>query len=261
MSKDPQDLAAAGKGCLGWVIRVPAAVGMLVLVASVIDIVQRGPVPRSQATVLIWISVPVIAVFVYLGALVESDLDHGRAIRRLPREFVMDALLLGLVALFAWASNQGSGVGGGGAPSGGGPAIARTNRASDLVDSSVFASALGVQAVRVQADGFSPPQMSRAVAYGSGASASGRPRVSISVYDGGMADARWARAGRSLTAGARTAPGEAAYIVGDRLVFKRGRSVVDMRLHDFKGDVANALSDLGGAVDSRLSAGSSLTSP
>src|SRR5579859_90805 len=226
---------------------------MLVLVASVIDIVQRGPVPRWQAGILLVISVPVIVVFVFLGALVEADFDRARAIGRVPRVFVRDALLLGGVALYAWASQLGSGaVSGGGAPTGG-SMDARTNRASDLVDVDVFAAALGVKTVRAAAEGFDTSYMSHAVAYGADTPGRRRPRVSITVHQGHLADARWARLARTLPAAGGGRLGEPACGSGDRFAFKREGSVVELRMHEFRGDAAQKLSELAAAIDDRLS--------
>lgn len=251
-----QDRAQAepipGKGCLGWVARVPAAAGMLVLVASVVDIVQHGPVPRWQANILIAIAVPIVVVFVYLDALIDADFDRREAIGRIPRAFVRDALLLGLVAVYAWASDVGAGAGGGGTPTGG-SAARRTNRASSLVDSELFAGMLGVRSVVAQAEGFDTSYMTHALAYGADRPGRRRPRVSITVFQGRLGDSKWSRTARTLPRAGDGGPGEVAYGSGDRIVFRRRDTVVELRLHDFEGDKPQTLARLGDAVDRRLS--------
>lgn len=226
---------------------------MLVLIGSAVDILQRGPVPRWQAEVLLAISVPVIAVFVYLDALVEADFDRRRALGRIPGAFVRDALLLGLVFLYAWASHVSSGAASGGGTSAGGSAPPRTNRASNLVDAEAFAAVLGVESVRAVAEGFDTSYVSHAVAYGTDDPRRRRPRVSITVYQPPLAHSMWNRATRTLSASGQGRLGDAACASGNRLVFKRGDSVVGLRLHDFHGDTAQKLFELGEAIDKRLS--------
>lgn len=250
--KADQVHADSGKGCLSWAARIPAAGGILVLVASVIDIIQGGPVLRWQVNILLAIAVPVIVIFVYLDALVEADFDGTGAIRRMPRAFARNALLLGVVALYAWASNLGTGTAAaGGAPTGG-RAVTRTNRASDLIDTDVFAAALGVRSVRAAADGLNTSYMTRATAYGADTPGRMRPQISITVYEGALANARWAKVARTFPATGEGRVGDAAYGSGDKLYFKRGSSVVFLRIRAYHGDTAQKLVELAAAIDKRL---------
>lgn len=226
---------------------------MLVLIGSVVDILQRGPVPRWQAEVLLAVSVPVIVVFVCLDALIEADFDRRRALAQVPRVFVRDALLLGLVFLYAWASDASSGAVSGGGTSAGGSAPPRSNRASNLVDTEAFAAVLRAQSVRAVATGFDTSYASHALAYGADNPGRRRPRVSITVYQPPLAHSMWNRVARTLPPAGQGRLGDAACASGSRLVFRRGDSVVDLRLHEFQGDTAQKLFELGEAIDKRLS--------
>jgi hypothetical protein len=243
------------KGCLGWAARIPATAGLLVLVAAAIDLLVRGPVPRWQATVLIVLSAVIVAVFVYLGALVEADFHPALAIRRVPAVFAQAALLLTVVWLYTLASNTGSGGGGGGGGAGGGGAagsqlVRRTNLASELVDPAEFAAILGVRTMRAEANWLSTAGSSRAVAFGTDDIRRKRPRVTIAVSQGRVAELKWARANQSQAIAG--GPGEAAHVTGNLLIFKRNDRIVELRLSAYNGDTGQKLLELGGAVDRRL---------
>jgi hypothetical protein len=173
----------------------------------------------------------------------------------MPRVFLQDVLLLaifGVLALVSTAGGRDFGRGGGGGGGGGGRSAGlRSNFASGLVDPVEFAGILGAQKVEATADGFEGPMGSLARITGMDARGRTSMRLWLHVYQAKAAEHRWARAiasGRPATG-----PGDAAVTSGDRFTFKRGDTVVELRLTKKpSGMPAPDLANLAAAVNRRL---------
>lgn len=189
--------------------------------------------------------------FVYYGALIETDFASARALREMPRVFLQDVLLFAIFGVFTLFSPGGRDFGGGGDGAGRGSGARRSNYASALVDPVEFARVLGTQQVEVKADGFDTPLGSLASVVALDAKGRTLARFWIHVYQQRAAEQHWARA---ITSAQPVAgPGESAVSSGDRFNFKRGDTVVELRVTKGQGGLpAPALATLAAAVDRRL---------
>jgi hypothetical protein len=150
-----------GPGCLVWTAKIPALACLVVVVATALDYVWRGPVAPEEAAVIGLVAAAGTLGFVYYGALIETGFSPARALRKMPRVFLQDVLLLAIFGVLALLSTAGGrdfgGGGGGGGGAGGRSAGLRSNFASGLVDPVEFAGILGTQEVRARGDGFDGP--------------------------------------------------------------------------------------------------------
>lgn len=240
-----------------WTARVPAVACLLVLGGSILDFFYRGPIAPWLAAVVGVVAAAGTVAFVYYGALLETEFNTPRALREMPRVFLQDVLLFGIVAVVSLLAPGGRDFGGGGDGGGrtggarplGSPR--RSNFASGLVDPVEVAGILGTQHVEVRADGLEGPTGSLASIVGTDARGKIRARVWLHVYQQRAAEYHWARA--SASAQPVQGPGDAALSSADRFTFKRGDTVVE--LHMTKKPDAGAAPNLAGlasAVDRRL---------
>ena len=240
-----------GPGCLVWTARIPAIACLVVLAASVLESVWHGPVAPGEAAVIGVVAAAGTLGFVYYGALIETEFSRARALREMPRVFVQDVLLLAVFGFLALLSQTGGHDSGGGGGGGGRSAGRRSNFASGLIDPVEFAGILGTEKVEVRAEGFDGPMGSLAGVVGMDARGRRRVRLWIHVYQERAAENRWARAIRSAQPVA--GPGDAAVTSGDRFTFKRGDTVVELRLLKKEDDMpVPDLATLAASVNKRL---------
>lgn len=241
-----------GAGCLAWTARLPAVACLIALAGSVLDYVGHGPVPPREAAVVALLAAAGTAGFVYYGALIETAFSPPRALRAMPRVFLLDVVLFAVVAFLSLLSQAGGRDFGGG-DGGGGPRSSgfRSNFASGLVDPVEFAAILGARQVEAKADGFDTPMGSLARIIATDEKGKTRARLWLHVYQQRAAGQHWLRAIR--TAQPVAGPGDAAVRSGDRLTFKSGDTVVDLRLSGNRNGLAPPdLGSLAAAVNRRL---------